>query len=351
MSYEINWITDMLGVGRAPMSYEDLDTIRELGINAIINLCHEYSDLHELEEQAGFEVYYLPIYDECAPDMDELEKGLQWLDEAIYLKKKVLVHCRFGQGRTGTITSAYLLRRGLGMKQTKKELKKTKALPASYRQWRLLKKYGKKQANLSFQPPKIAHNQADDLLSSFYLEYQKLTTAVDVQMEKISTQQICGKNNDHCCHASFQMPLLEALYFNDSLNRLLTIEARNIAIEKALVCQKKLQNSLKCLTTQQSSALQETHIKDTLLCPLSINGSCILFEARPIRCRSNRGDGVEASFLGPVMDKLSSLSNETFFVLTGQLPQGSGIYSSLIETVSGKFIQTYFHLMAATKSL
>ena len=349
MSYDINWVTDMLGVGRAPMSYEDLDTIRDLGINAIINLCYEYSDLHELEEQAGFEVYYLPINDECAPDMDELEKGLQWLDEAIYLKKKVLVHCRFGQGRTGTITSAYLLRRGLGMKQTKKEMKKTKAIPSTYRQWKFLRKYSKKQSNLSFQAPRVAHNQPNDL-SPFYLEYQQLTAALDAQMAEICTSKICGKDNDDCCHTSFQMPLLEALYFNDSLNRLLTTEARNTAIEKALICHNRLQNSLKCLTPQQPSGLQEIYIKDTLLCPLSVNGSCILFEARPIRCRSNGGVGMDPSFLKSVMAELIRLSNETFLVLAGQLPQGSGIYSSLIETVSGKFIQTYFHLMAATKS-
>jgi protein-tyrosine phosphatase len=349
MSYEINWVTDLLGVGRAPMSYEDFDTIRDLGINAIINLCHEYSDLHELEEQAGFEVYYLPINDECAPDMAELEKGLQWLDEAIYLRKKVLVHCRFGQGRTGTITSAYLLRRGLGMKQTKKELKKTKAIPATYRQWKLLKKYSKKQGSLSFQTPQVAHNRRNDL-SPFYLEYEKLVAAVDQQMANVSSSEICGRNSDHCCHTSFQMPLLEALYFNDSLNRLLTTEARNTAIERALICHNKLQNSLKCLTSKHPFTLQEIDIKDTLLCPLSENGSCILFEARPIRCRSNGSNGIDASFLESIMDEISRLSNETFFVLAGELPLGPGIYSSLIETVSGKFIQTYFHLMAATKN-
>ncbi len=281
--------------------------------------------------------------------MDELEKGLQWLDEAIYLKKKVLVHCRFGQGRTGTITSAYLLRRGLGMKQTKKKLKKTKAIPATYRQWKLLKKYGKKQGSLSFRTPQVAHNRRDHL-APFYLEYEKLVADVDAQMANIHASEICGKNNDLCCHTSFQMPLLEALYFNDSLNRLLTTEKRNTAIEKALICHEKLQNSLKCLTQRQPSSLQEIYIKDTLLCPLSENGSCILFEARPIRCRSNSGTGIDTPFLKPVMSELSRLSNETFFVLAGQLPQGSGIYSSLIETVSGKFIQTYFHLMAATKS-
>ena len=52
-----------------------------------------------------------------------------------------------------------------------------------------------------------------------------------------------------------------------------------------------------------------------------------------------------------VMAELTRLSNEAFFVLAGQLPQGAGISTSLVDTVSGKFVQTYFHLMAATKSL
>ncbi|MBW2659085.1 MAG: dual specificity protein phosphatase family protein [Deltaproteobacteria bacterium] len=348
MSYVITWITENLGVGRAPMSYEDFDAIRKQGINAIINLCHEYSDLHELEEQAGFEVYYLPINDECAPDMDEMEKGLEWLDEAIYLKKKVLVHCRFGQGRTGTITSAYLLRRGLGMKRTKRELKKTKAVPATYRQWKLLRKYSKKQGVLSLQLPKVAHDRPDDL-SPFFKEYQNLAAAVDSKMTENGTKKICGNNDDHCCHTSFYIPLLEALYLNDSLNRLLTASARNSAIERALDCQMKLEAGLKCLAPRQPGGLPEINIRGSLLCPLSIDGSCILYDARPIRCRSNGNAGIEPLFLESVMAELNRLSNETFLVLAGQLPRGPGISASLIDTVSGKFIQTYFHLMAATK--
>jgi protein tyrosine phosphatase (PTP) superfamily phosphohydrolase (DUF442 family) len=86
--YELTWITNRLAAGHAPMSHEDLDSIRDQGIDAIINLCGECRDLHELEEQAGFDVYYIPIPDETAPTIEELEKALAWLDEAIYLNKK-----------------------------------------------------------------------------------------------------------------------------------------------------------------------------------------------------------------------------------------------------------------------
>ena len=348
MSYTITWITEYLGVGRAPMSYEDLDSIGRQGINAIFNLCHEFSDLHKLEEEAGFEVYYMPIDDECAPDIAELEKGLQWLDEAVYLKKKVLVHCRFGQGRTGTITSAYLLRRGLGMKKTQKELKRTNAKPATYRQWKLLRKYSRKQGRLSLKPPRVAHDQPDDL-EHFYREYRLLAKKVDAKMAENGNIQLCGAATDCCCHTSFSIPLLEALHLNDSLNRLLSAEARSAAIERALACREKLRQCLKCLTPPQPFGLQELYIKEDILCPLSVDGSCILFEARPIRCRTNGGSTLDPLFLESVMGELSRLSQETFLFLAGQFPQGTGIYSSLIDTVSGKFIQTYFHLMARTK--
>jgi hypothetical protein len=46
--YQLTWITSQLAVGHAPMSYEDLDAIRAEGVGAIVNLCGEFCDLHEI---------------------------------------------------------------------------------------------------------------------------------------------------------------------------------------------------------------------------------------------------------------------------------------------------------------
>ncbi|OPX37309.1 MAG: hypothetical protein B1H12_05235 [Desulfobacteraceae bacterium 4484_190.2] len=142
--YQLTWITDNLAVGHAPMSYLDLGEISKQGIDAIINLCAEYCDLHEIEEKTGFEVYYLPIQDENAPNMDDIEKALNWLDEAIRMGKKILVHCRFGIGRTGTFVTAYLLKKGCSLKVARKKIKHSCSAPSSYGQWRFLRKYAKK---------------------------------------------------------------------------------------------------------------------------------------------------------------------------------------------------------------
>ena len=39
MSYQLTWLTSKLAVGYAPMSYDELDSIRDQGIGSIVNLC------------------------------------------------------------------------------------------------------------------------------------------------------------------------------------------------------------------------------------------------------------------------------------------------------------------------
>lgn len=142
--YKVRWITENLAAGYAPLSYADLEAIKEQSIDTIVNLCAEFCDFQEIERNTGFEVYYLPIADECSPDIEEMEKAFAWLDEAVMRGKKVLVHCRFGIGRTSTFVTAYLLRRGLSLKDVSKKLKGTLPTPPSYSQRRFLKKYAEK---------------------------------------------------------------------------------------------------------------------------------------------------------------------------------------------------------------
>ncbi len=147
--YKIEWVTDKLAAGYATLSYEDLAFVKENNISAIVNLCGEFCDLYEIQGKSGFDVFYLPLFDACAPDMADLEKGLEWVEKKIKADRNVLVHCRFGMGRTGMFVFAYLLRRGMNLKTIIRNLKRYRANPACYCQWKLLRQYEKKikQAN------------------------------------------------------------------------------------------------------------------------------------------------------------------------------------------------------------
>jgi protein-tyrosine phosphatase len=352
--YQLTWITPDLAVGYAPMSYAELDSIKSQGIDAIVNLCAEFCDLHEIEEERGFEVYYLPIADETAPDMEEMEKGLAWLDEAIYLGKKILVHCRHGIGRTGTFVTSYLLRRGLGLKVASKKLKYTRATPASYRQWRLLKRYGKKSGVLKIREPSLESKNVVDL-STYFTEYEALVQKIEEDINKagqsIGDIHRCGLKSDGCCLRYFDLQLIEVIYLNNKMNRTLKSHERSEVIQEAVRVYKKTRALQRILEKKEDDPevnkknLIAAYNKEKILCPLNRESKCCLYDYRPIRCKFYGIPEKRIDF-NLVNTMLSDISRNVFFAFSGSFLKKDDFSFSLAETVSGKFVQEYFHYLA-----
>ncbi len=349
--YQLTWITDNLAVGYAPMSYDDLDAIKAQGIGAIINLCGEFCDLHEIEEKSGFEVIYLPIPDEHAPDMEEMETALAWLDEAIYLDKKILVHCRHGIGRTGTFVTSYLLRRGLGLKVASKKLKKTRAQPTNYSQWKLLKKYGKKEGVLKIREPSLESRNVVDL-SIYFKEYEILVRKIDEDIGKVHATQgeilRCGLESKACCFNYVDLQLIEVVSLNNALNRTLKSEMRLEFINKAVEVNKKTRKVRRYLKESRESdgdgkkALAENYALEKILCPLNRESKCVLFENRPIQCRLY-GIPDDATNIDLINKMLFDISRNVFFSFSGFFLENDTLTFSLSEAVSGRFVQKYFY--------
>lgn len=139
--YPLKWITPDLAVGYAPRSESHLKSIHDAGIQAIVNLCAECYDLHDAQSAAGFDVYYLPIADEAAPGMDALEKVIEWISQRHLSGQSVLVHCRYGIGRTGTVVLAYLIHSGHGFQAARKLLAPTPSWPSNRGQKDLIDQY------------------------------------------------------------------------------------------------------------------------------------------------------------------------------------------------------------------
>ena len=143
-AYPVRWITSDLAVGYAPRSHNDLTAVRAQGVAAIVNLCAECYDLCDSERHAGFDVLFVPVPDEEAPALEDLEKGLAWVEDRLKSGKKVLVHCRFGIGRTGTFVAAYLMSKGYSLKAAIRKMKHTPSIPMSRNQWDMLEHYSEK---------------------------------------------------------------------------------------------------------------------------------------------------------------------------------------------------------------
>jgi len=313
--YPLTWVTPQLAVGHAPMSYAELDSIRNQGIKAIMNLCMEIAELARFEQEQGFEVYFLPIRDEGFPELEELEKALDWLDESIYLGKKVLIHCRHGIGRTGTVVFSYLLRKGLDSKSAGKKMRGIRSRPTEQPQKRFLHQYGKKEKPLKIFEP--------SLIPDFKVELQPWLEQTGRVLENAEadipeTAPRCGREHSRCCFGSVRLSLAEAVYLQYAVNKELSRALRQECIDRALAA-------------------------EAGACPLLKDNRCLLYHFRPAQCRvfDRPTPGIPE---GPARECgfLSRLLLEVFLGRSTLQPPPE---FNLFEVVSGKFVQRFFNLL------
>jgi Fe-S-cluster containining protein len=314
-----------------------------------VNLCGEYCDLHQIEKDYGFEVYYLPVQDNQAPSLQETEKALQWLDEAVYLGKKILIHCTLGIGRTGTFITSYLLRRGFSLKLARKILKKTRAESTSFNQWRFLRKFGKKEGRLQIREPSLEGSKVVNL-GPYFEEYEALVEEAEAPFQSFPDIPRCGGETDACCNRFFNLELIEAAHLRHLLNRKLESEDRLAAIQRGVEAQRtacallpgnaELRFRVKETAEGEACPTGTLRLRD-YRCPLSVDRKCIAFPYRPMICRVYGMPAVTSYSSNRSALRLHDLSMRLFFELNGTLMEGTLLFP-LTTVVSGKFVQDYF---------
>mgnify|MGYP005858177725 CR=1 FL=1 len=137
--FKTRWISENIAVCGIPDMYE-ISLWRESGISAVVNLVE--GDLGEQlreEEEKYFEVLHIPTNDFEAPSLAETLKIINWIDAKLKNNAKIVIHCRAGIGRTGTITAAYLIWNGEGSPQSVLDfIEKFNLYPQSEVQMKLL---------------------------------------------------------------------------------------------------------------------------------------------------------------------------------------------------------------------
>jgi protein tyrosine phosphatase (PTP) superfamily phosphohydrolase (DUF442 family) len=81
------------------------------GITAVINMRVEFDD-----NDAGIappRYLHLPVVDDGAPTLEQLQEGVDFMAEEIGRGGSVYVHCKSGVGRAATMAAAYLVSTGL----------------------------------------------------------------------------------------------------------------------------------------------------------------------------------------------------------------------------------------------
>lgn len=85
--------------------------LESLEINSSLNLRIEFDDsAHGL---ALKNYCYIPVINEHAPSLEQLQQGISFIQQEIANGKKIYIHCQGGLGRAPTFAAAYLISQGL----------------------------------------------------------------------------------------------------------------------------------------------------------------------------------------------------------------------------------------------
>jgi len=125
MPRNFSWLIqdEIAGMGRPMAIVADLEFLKDNRVESIVSLTE--LPLHKtLIEEFGFEYKHIPIPDFSTPTQEQIEEFVTFVNNLLSSKKKIVVHCEAGIGRTGTMLACYLVSKGYSAENAISEVRK-----------------------------------------------------------------------------------------------------------------------------------------------------------------------------------------------------------------------------------
>ncbi len=108
----LSWITPSLAVG-GRIRPGDIARLRKIGVGAVVDTRAEHKDDEAALAAAGIQFLYLPTPDTYPLTLEDLRKGSDWINAQVNDKRRALVHCEHGVGRSVLMAAAALVGSGV----------------------------------------------------------------------------------------------------------------------------------------------------------------------------------------------------------------------------------------------
>ena len=199
----------------------------------------------------------------------------------------------------------------------------------------------------------------------FFKKYEELVKTVDDVFERVSKEHSecvkCKIECSDCCHAMFDLTLIEAMYINHKFKEKIEGNAREVIINKANDIDRQIHKIKRKAFKELEAGSSEDEILAKLAgervrCPLlNSKDSCDLYEYRPITCRFY---GIPTSIggVGHTCGKSGFIEGEKYptvnlDIIHGRLQQISAEFVKEIRTEYIKLVDMLVPLSMALLSV
>ena len=128
-----------------PASRSQVEWLAKAGVRSILSLTEQplpAAWTEGLDLVAG----HVPMADHQPPSVEAMEKGVSFIRGELEAGRPVLVHCLAGEGRTGCVLAAYLIRtRRIGADEALAALRRVKPEFVEWRQEQAVRAFGAEQ--------------------------------------------------------------------------------------------------------------------------------------------------------------------------------------------------------------